>query len=141
MAAYRPRPRRRLVPLLLYVTTACSTFTVYFLMHLGDPRNQVIEIGEACRQAFFYSGALMTILTAHELGHFFQAVRYGVPASLPFFIPMPLSPIGTIGALHLDGGQYPPAKSAVRHWHQRPAGRARAGTGLFIRWLAAFIVD
>jgi membrane-associated protease RseP (regulator of RpoE activity) len=43
--------------------------------------------------------AVMTTLLAHELGHFIQAMRYGVPASLPLFIPMPLSPIGTMGAV------------------------------------------
>lgn len=43
--------------------------------------------------------ALMFTLTAHELGHFIQARRYGVSASLPYFIPMPLSPIGTLGAV------------------------------------------
>jgi membrane-associated protease RseP (regulator of RpoE activity) len=48
-----------------------------------------------------YSLALMTTLLAHELGHFLQAVRYGVPASLPYFIPMPASPIGTMGAVIL----------------------------------------
>jgi membrane-associated protease RseP (regulator of RpoE activity) len=41
----------------------------------------------------------MFTLTAHELGHFIQAWRYGVPASLPYFIPMPFSPIGTMGAV------------------------------------------
>jgi membrane-associated protease RseP (regulator of RpoE activity) len=41
----------------------------------------------------------MTILLAHELGHYFQARRYRVPASLPYFIPMPASPIGTMGAV------------------------------------------
>ena len=45
-----------------------------------------------------YAGALMGILLAHEFGHFFQARRYGVPASLPYFIPMPLTPIGTIAS-------------------------------------------
>ena len=43
----------------------------------------------------------MTTLLAHELGHFLQARRYGVPASLPYFIPMPFSPIGTMGAVIL----------------------------------------
>jgi len=43
--------------------------------------------------------ALMTTLLAHEFGHFLQAMRYGVPASLPLFIPMPASPIGTMGAV------------------------------------------
>jgi membrane-associated protease RseP (regulator of RpoE activity) len=46
-----------------------------------------------------FSLALMSTLSAHELGHFLQARRYCVPASLPYFIPMPLSPIGTMGAV------------------------------------------
>ena len=46
-----------------------------------------------------FSAALMVTLLAHELGHYLQARRYGVPASLPFFIPMPGSPIGTMGAV------------------------------------------
>ena len=46
-----------------------------------------------------YSGAVMTILLCHEMGHFVQAWRYGVYASLPYFIPMPLTPIGTFGAV------------------------------------------
>jgi membrane-associated protease RseP (regulator of RpoE activity) len=48
---------------------------------------------------FAFSLTLMTILLAHELGHFLQARRYHVPASLPYFIPMPSSPIGTMGAI------------------------------------------
>jgi membrane-associated protease RseP (regulator of RpoE activity) len=41
----------------------------------------------------------MTILACHEGGHFIQAWRYRVYASLPYFIPMPISPIGTFGAV------------------------------------------
>jgi len=46
-----------------------------------------------------YSIALMTILCCHEAGHFFQARRYHVPASLPYFLPVPIPPIGTFGAV------------------------------------------
>ncbi len=41
----------------------------------------------------------MTILTAHELGHYLQARRHRIPASPPFFIPLPLPPFGTLGAV------------------------------------------
>ena len=72
------RTRHITLPLILFVATCFSTF-----LNGGLP----------------YALALMTTLLAHEFGHFFQAVRYGVPASLPFFIPMPISPIGTMGAV------------------------------------------
>ena len=46
-----------------------------------------------------YAAAVMFILTAHEFGHFFQTVRYKIPASFPMFIPMPFPPLGTMGAV------------------------------------------
>jgi membrane-associated protease RseP (regulator of RpoE activity) len=39
----------------------------------------------------------MLILLAHEMGHYLFCVRYGVSATLPFFIPFPTL-IGTLGA-------------------------------------------
>ncbi len=50
-----------------------------------------------------YSVPLMLILFCHEMGHFLQAVRYRVPASLPYFIPLPLPPLGTMGAVIMQG--------------------------------------
>lgn len=46
-----------------------------------------------------YAGAVMLILLCHEMGHFLQAQRYRVQTSLPYFIPMPLPPLGTLGAV------------------------------------------
>ncbi len=46
-----------------------------------------------------FAGTLMTILLAHELSHYFVARRYGSPVSLPYFIPLPAGPIGTLGAV------------------------------------------
>lgn len=46
-----------------------------------------------------YSASLLAILTAHEFGHYFTARRYRVNASLPYFIPIPLPPFGTMGAV------------------------------------------
>jgi membrane-associated protease RseP (regulator of RpoE activity) len=44
-----------------------------------------------------FSLTLMLILLAHEMGHYLCCVKYGVAATLPFFIPFPTL-IGTLGA-------------------------------------------
>ena len=44
-----------------------------------------------------FSLTLMLILLAHEMGHYLYCQRYGVWATLPFFIPFPTL-IGTLGA-------------------------------------------
>ncbi len=41
---------------------------------------------------------LMLFFMAHEMGHYLYCRRYGVHATLPFFIPAP-TPIGTMGAV------------------------------------------
>jgi membrane-associated protease RseP (regulator of RpoE activity) len=45
-----------------------------------------------------FSAALLGILLAHEMGHYLTSRHYGVPASLPYFIPVPTI-IGTMGAV------------------------------------------
>ncbi|MGQ9494027.1 MAG: site-2 protease family protein [Anaerolineae bacterium] len=46
-----------------------------------------------------FAFGLLTILVAHELGHYLTARRMGVATSLPYFIPMPLNFFGTMGAI------------------------------------------
>ncbi len=69
----------------LFVLTAFSTF--------------LVGLGDGIAGALWYSGGLMAILLAHELGHFFTARKYGISVTLPYFIPMPISPFGTLGAV------------------------------------------
>lgn len=45
-----------------------------------------------------FSATLLTILLAHEMGHYLLCRYYGVRATLPFFIPAPTL-IGTLGAV------------------------------------------
>lgn len=62
-------------------------FPVEWLFH--DPKSLLLGIP--------FSLTLMTILLAHEMGHYLCAKRYDVAATLPFFIPAPTL-IGTLGA-------------------------------------------
>jgi membrane-associated protease RseP (regulator of RpoE activity) len=48
-------------------------------------------------QGLLYSIALLTILMAHEMGHYLTCRYYGIQASLPYFLPAPTL-IGTLGA-------------------------------------------
>lgn len=58
---------------------------------------------QSLKELFFlrlpYSLSLIIILLAHEMGHFLAARYYGVKATWPYFIPIPLAPIGTMGAV------------------------------------------
>jgi len=44
-----------------------------------------------------FSFTLLLILLAHEMGHYLTCLRYGIDASLPYFLPAPTL-IGTLGA-------------------------------------------
>lgn len=45
-----------------------------------------------------FSLTLLTILMAHELGHYVACVYYNIDASLPYFLPSPMPITGTLGA-------------------------------------------
>ena len=46
-----------------------------------------------------FAVTLLGILSVHEFGHYFAARRWGIRASLPYFIPLPFSFLGTLGAV------------------------------------------
>ncbi len=59
-----------------------------------------------------YSAAIIAILLSHEMGHYLMCRRYGVPATLPFFIPFPFAnPFGTMGAVIQMKGIIPNRKA------------------------------
>lgn len=106
----RSAPRRRVrVPIVLFLLTCFSTFWVG-VNHwsLISPAIGPFDAATAWRwtvyahwdQGLTYMLAILAILLAHEMGHFVLTLIHRIPASLPYFIPVPfLSPIGTMGAV------------------------------------------
>ncbi len=77
LQAFFAKDRRRL-QLVLFILTFFSTY------HVGGAS---------------YAVAIMSILLAHEMGHYVMCKYHGIPATLPFFIPMPFTIFGTMGAV------------------------------------------
>jgi len=70
--------RRYNIHIILFILTVASTWFV------GGPA---------------YSFSIILILLGHEMGHYLMSRRYGIKATLPFFLPLPLPPFGTFGAV------------------------------------------
>ncbi len=81
--------------------------TVFSVMLAGV--NTPVELCNNAAQAILYmfkhiltgwpfAVSLMGILLSHELGHYFMSRHHKTPATLPYFIPFPFSPLGTMGA-------------------------------------------
>jgi membrane-associated protease RseP (regulator of RpoE activity) len=96
---------------LLLALTLCTTTLVGVVLMSGFLTNQPLYVDQYLQvfstihnrprlllDGLAFSITLMTILLAHELGHYFACRYYGIDASLPYFLPFPLSPIGTLGA-------------------------------------------
>jgi membrane-associated protease RseP (regulator of RpoE activity) len=47
----------------------------------------------------WYTAGILAILGAHEMGHYLACRYYRIDATLPYFIPMPLTMFGTLGAV------------------------------------------
>jgi membrane-associated protease RseP (regulator of RpoE activity) len=81
---------------LISTTVAGSAFYASYLTELG---NRTVDIGlSVLLQGFWYGGAVLAILGAHEMGHYVACRHYDVDASLPYFIPFPALS-GTLGAV------------------------------------------
>lgn len=103
-------PQRRWLHVVLFLLTLFTTTLVGGRYALDFALNQppfstdyidgLIEI--AISPALLTAGlpfslTLLTILMAHEMGHYLACVFYQVDATWPFFLPVP-TPIGTMGA-------------------------------------------
>jgi Zn-dependent protease len=121
--ARRPFRTNRPLTVALFLATCVSVFLAgmapgggvplaYELLYRAWLRGNFAPVWTSMAwNGLIFFGALMTTLMAHEMGHFLQAKRYGVPANGPYFIPFPLTPFGTMGAVIIQGAGVADRKS------------------------------
>ena len=118
-ARERPRRRRIGVPIVLFLLTCLSTFwagcaparsdLIFYWLFGGAGDSQYdaairLHILTFWQNGLIYMACVLSILFAHEMGHFLMTLRYRIAASLPYFLPVPFTPIGTMGAvISMDG--------------------------------------
>ncbi len=98
-----PSGREWILPIILFLATLASTTFAGLFYVGGDDRFFVTAIVAASHPSILIRGlpfslTFITILLAHELGHFFACRYYGIRCTPPFFIPLPISIAGTLGA-------------------------------------------
>src|SRR5690349_9808548 len=109
----RPSARSLLLAVALFFLTLCTCLAAGTQFAAAYAKSQAASVDEFLRAfsllykdpAALLAGlpfaiTLLTILLAHELGHFFACRRHHIQSSYPFFIPFP-SLIGTFGAFIL----------------------------------------
>lgn len=88
---------------LLFLSTLGTTLYAGAILETG----RLLPGMAGLLEGLLFALPLLAIILSHELGHYLTARRYGLDASLPFFIPFPpaipglgvLNPIGTFGAV------------------------------------------
>ena len=95
-----PQTSPRIWPaVILFLLTLASVIYTGAVMEATDPNDVRLLKGLP------FAVSLLSILLAHEFGHYIAARRLGAAASLPYFIPLPtilpyfFSPFGTMGAV------------------------------------------
>ncbi len=101
MAGVPPKAHPRVwINILLFLLTILSTLFVGSLY--GPLAAGATSVWDLLRpanllQGWPFSATLLSILAAHEFGHYFMARYHRVAVTLPYFIPMPVG-FGTMGA-------------------------------------------
>ena len=98
-----PQPGRVWVNVLLFALTVLSVMFVGAIYSYSGPLpndalGQIWTLVAHLWVGWPFAVSLLAILLAHEFGHYFVGRARGAAVSLPFFIPFPLSPLGTMGA-------------------------------------------
>lgn len=102
-----PKPEKVSTNIILFVLTVFSVMLAGIQPEgafPSDPGEQLLFLLKNIFTGWPFAFSLLGILLAHELGHYFMSRYHKTPATLPYFIPFPFSPLGTMGAAILLRG-------------------------------------
>jgi membrane-associated protease RseP (regulator of RpoE activity) len=104
VAPQRPRFQHKLWKHIVWFVLTVATTTIagagHYLSFLSELGQRPVQPEWSLLwQGFWYSGTLLFILGAHEMGHYAYCRRYNIDATLPYFIPAPIPLTGTLGAV------------------------------------------
>jgi membrane-associated protease RseP (regulator of RpoE activity) len=96
-------PVQKRTNIILFIITFLSIlFSGMLNSYTGPQTNNISIIWSHLKgnlgQSIAFAISMLSILTAHEFGHYFAARYHKTRVTLPYFIPFPLSPFGTMGA-------------------------------------------
>lgn len=96
-----PKPNRPGLNLVMFLLTLVSVLVSGGLMSMQtEPSDNLLTAaGQFLQAGWPFALSLLAILAAHEFGHYFAGRAHGVHVTLPFFIPLPMSALGTMGAV------------------------------------------
>ena len=103
----KQKPSNPWVNVILFVLTVFSVMLVGATPEGPLPTSfggQMLALLQNILTGWPFALSLLGILLAHEFGHYLVSRYHKTPATLPYFIPLPFSPLGTLGAAILMKG-------------------------------------
>ena len=99
----KPRPANPWINLLFFLLTLVSMLMAGAIYGYEGPQPEGLTellgllLGNL-GAGIPFAASLLAILLAHEFGHYLAARYHNTAVTLPYFLPFPLSPFGTLGA-------------------------------------------
>jgi membrane-associated protease RseP (regulator of RpoE activity) len=99
----RPKPSNPVINLLLFGVTLFSVLLAGALYGYAGPQPSslgelLVGLLQSLPAGIPFAASLLAILLAHEFGHYLAARFHNTAVTLPYFLPFPGSPFGTLGA-------------------------------------------
>lgn len=95
-----PKKSNPWINLLLFLLTFISVLITGAMYGTDNPFTGGVtgSIYSVIQNGWPFAVSMLAILGAHEFGHYLMGRHYEIHVTLPYFIPFPLSPFGTLGA-------------------------------------------